>query len=84
MVVDYDGRILAQADPGEGEKVVVAPIDIRTLRDERKRRFGHDMRAHLRSEVHTYLESPHLPPAVDHPITIDSVRLRIEKGRQNC
>src|SRR5213079_1356943 len=26
MVVDYDGRILAQADPGPGEKVVVAPI----------------------------------------------------------
>ncbi|OLC44760.1 MAG: hypothetical protein AUH43_17880 [Acidobacteria bacterium 13_1_40CM_65_14] len=24
MIVDYDGRILAQADPGPGEKVVVA------------------------------------------------------------
>jgi len=84
MVVDYDGRILAQADPGEGEKVVVAPIDIRTLRDERKRRIGHDMRAHLRSEVHDYLTPTHLPAASDHPITNDSVRLRIEKGRENC
>ena len=83
MVVDYDGRILAQADPGEGEKVVVAPIDIQTLRDERKRRIGHDMRAHLRSEVHDYLTPTHLPAASDHPITYDSVRLRIEKGRAN-
>src|SRR5262249_59538071 len=24
MLVDYDGRILAQADPGPGEKIVVA------------------------------------------------------------
>ena len=34
MVVDYDGRILAQADPGPGEKIVVAPIDIDALRRE--------------------------------------------------
>ena len=32
-----DGRILARADPGPGEKVVVAPIDIARLRDERDR-----------------------------------------------
>ena len=38
MVVDYDGRILAQADPGPGERIVVAPIDIDALRDERERR----------------------------------------------
>ena len=63
MVVDYDGRILAQADAGPGEKVVVAPIDIEALRGERKRRVGHDMRAHLRSEVHDYLARAHLAPA---------------------
>ena len=28
MIVDFDGRILAQADPGPGEKIVVAPIDL--------------------------------------------------------
>lgn len=83
MVVDYDGRILAQADPGEGEKVVVAPIDIRALRDERERRIGHDMRAHLRSEVHDYLRSTHFPAADDHPISVQSVRSRIGKGRKN-
>ena len=32
MVVDYDGRILAQADPGPGEKIVVAEIDLGALR----------------------------------------------------
>lgn len=60
MVVDYDGRILAQADPGPGEKVVVAPINIAALRSERERRVGHDMRAHLRSEMCSYLDTPRL------------------------
>ena len=49
MVVNYDGLILAQTDPGPGEKVVVAPIDIAALRAERERRQGHDMLAHFRS-----------------------------------
>jgi len=52
MVVDYDGRILAQADPGPGEKIVVAPIDIDALRAERERRQGHHMLAHLRNEAY--------------------------------
>ncbi len=63
MVLDFDGRILAQADPGPGEKVVVGPIDLAALRQERQRRTGHDMRAHLRSEIHTYLSQPHFAPA---------------------
>lgn len=67
MVVDFDGRVLAQADAGPGEKVVVAPIDIEQLRAERARRRGHDMRAHLRSEAHTYLSQPHLAPGMKPP-----------------
>ncbi len=81
MVVDYDGRVLAQADPGEGEKVVVAPIDIAALRGERQRRRGHDMRAHLRTEIHDYLNRPHLPPADRTPITRDDIERRIMRGR---
>jgi hypothetical protein len=50
MVVDYDGRILAQADPGPGDKIVVGPIDLAALRAERERRRGHHMLAHLRME----------------------------------
>ena len=34
MIVDYDVRILAQADPGPGDRVVVAPIDLERLRAE--------------------------------------------------
>jgi predicted amidohydrolase len=84
MVVDYDGRILAQADPGPGEKVVVGPIQLEALRQERARRAGHDMRAHLRSEAHSYLQKPWLPPAAadGHPITVASLRSRIERGRR--
>jgi predicted amidohydrolase len=83
MVVDYDGRILAQADAGEGERVVVGgPIDIELLRRERARRVGHDMRAHLRSAVHTYMQREYLPPATCHPINIDNVRKRIESAKK--
>jgi formamidase len=83
MVVDYDGRVLAQADAGEGEKVVVAPIDIDALRAERARRIGHDMRGHLRSELHSYLKQPHLAPAAagEHPLTGDSIRRRIADAK---
>jgi len=52
MVVDFDGRILAQADPGPGEKIVVAPIDLGALRAERERRSGHQMLNHLRTSVY--------------------------------
>jgi len=83
MVVDYDGRILAQADPGEGEKVVVAPIDIEALRAERHRRIGHDMRNHLRSELHGYLGRPRLPAAEKHPLDTEGIRRRIEDARRD-
>lgn len=58
MVVDFDGRILAQADPGPGEKVVVAPIDLDALRAERARRTGHQMLAHLRTEAYPVYRTP--------------------------
>ena len=82
MVVDYDGRILAQAEAGPGEKVVVAPIDLAALRCERERRIGHDTRSHLRAEVHDYLSRPHLAPEAAHPINRDGLRRRIESARR--
>ncbi len=57
MIVDFDGRILSQADPGPGEKIVVGPVDIAALRHERERRDGHNLLAHLRTE--SYL-APHV------------------------
>ncbi len=81
MVVDYDGRVLAQADPGEGEKIVVAPIDIDALRTERKRRVGHDMLAQLRTEVHPYMQQQQMAPADTHPLTGETIRKRIQTAK---
>ena len=52
QVVDFDGRLLAEASPGPGERIVVAPIDITSLRHERATRRGHTMLAHLRTEAY--------------------------------
>ena len=83
MIVDWDGRVLVQANPGSGEQVVVGPIDVATLRAERERRRGHDMRSHLRTGVHTYLDEACLPPAGHtEPITTDSIHDRIDQSKQ--
>lgn len=83
MVVDYDGRILAQAEPGSGERVVIAPIDLRALREERTRRRAHDMRSHLRTEAHTYMQKSYLPRATadEHPLTKQSLDERIKQAK---
>jgi predicted amidohydrolase len=81
MIVDCDGRILAQAEAGPGEKIVVAPIDIRALRAERARRTGHDMLSHLRTRAHSYMQTPRLSPAASHPITGDDIRHRIADAK---
>ena len=62
MVVDYDGRILAQASPGPGERIVVAPVDINALRHERAARRGHHMLAHLRTEAYPVYGAHIYPP----------------------
>ncbi len=62
MIVDYDGRIVAQATPGSGEKVVVAPVDIEMVREERRRRLAHQMLAHLRTEAHPLYRQSVFPP----------------------
>ena len=64
MILDYDGRILSQADPGPGEKIVVAPLDIGSLRHERNRRRGHDMLAHLRTEAYPLYRDSVYPPGL--------------------
>ncbi len=81
MLVDYDGRILAQADAGPGEKIVTAPINIAALRSERERRRGHDMRAHLRSELYSYLQDPYLSPANEKPINMEQLNSRIKDAK---
>jgi predicted amidohydrolase len=61
MVVDFDGRILAQADPGPGEKIVVAPVDVGALRHERAVRRGHQNLAHLRTEAYPLYQQSQYP-----------------------
>jgi len=64
MVVDFDGRILAEASPGPGERIVVAPVDVSALRHERETRIGHHMLAHLRTEAYPFYGRHRYPPAV--------------------
>lgn len=63
MVVDFDGRILAKASDGPGERIVVAPIDISSLRHERSIRTGHNMLAHLRTEAYQGYKKRVYPPS---------------------
>jgi predicted amidohydrolase len=61
QVVDFDGRVLAEASPGPGERIVVAPVDISALRHERETRVGHHMPAHLRTEAYPVYRSSAYP-----------------------
>src|SRR5262249_16577013 len=64
-IIDYDGRILAQATPGPGERIVIAPLDITALRHERATRRGHHMLAHLRTEAYPVYAQHVYPPVGD-------------------
>jgi len=68
QVVDFDGRMLATASPGPGERIVVAPIDITALRHEREVRSGHQMLAHLRTEAYPVYQSHRYPPEQSTPL----------------
>lgn len=80
MIVDYDGRLLAQADPGPGEKIVIAPVDLGALRAERERRSGHHMLGHLRTEAYTGYSRP-IYPGSGTDLSIASNEDAISKGK---
>jgi len=63
QIVDFDGRILADATPGPGERIVVAPIDVSALRHEREVRCGHHMLAQLRTEAYPVYRDHQYPPS---------------------
>ncbi len=67
QVIDFDGRILAEASPGPGERIVVAPIDISALRHERAARVGHALLAHLRTEAYPVYGAHRYPPSLAVP-----------------
>ena len=67
QVVDFDGRIVAEASPGPGERIVIAPVDVSALRHERQARQGHHMLAHLRTEAYPVYARHAYPPAPTAP-----------------
>ena len=84
QVVDFDGRLLAEASPGPGERIVVAPIDISSLRHERATRIGHHMAAHLRTEAYDVYRSPAYPPVRDGaPLSYEENVRRIEAAKKS-
>lgn len=82
QVVDFDGRMLAEASPGPGERIVVAPVDIDALRHERATRIGHHMSSHLRTEAYPVYREPRFPAAGLSPITYDSNVARIRAAKE--
>jgi formamidase len=71
QIVDFDGRLLAEASPGPGERIVVAPIDITAVRHERATRRGHHMLAHLRTEAYPIYSAHQYPPLWGRPLSFD-------------
>ena len=86
MVVDYDGRLLAQASPGPGERIVVAPINVEMLRYERKMRRAHQMIAHLRTECYPMYRRSFLSglpePARAQDLSVTGHELRIDQAKR--
>jgi predicted amidohydrolase len=85
MVVDYDGRILSQASPGPGEKIVVAPVNIDMLRHERNTRRAHQMLAHLRTEVYPVYRQSYYPPGTlthKEDVTASDIEQQIDAAKR--
>jgi hypothetical protein len=93
--VDFDGRILSEASPGPGERIVVAPIDVAAVRHERATRRGHHMLAHLRTEAYPIYRERIYPPRGERPSPlpdlsyernleqIEAAKDGLERRRQN-
>lgn len=83
MIVDFDGRILSQANPGPGEQITVGPVDIAALRAERERRSGHHMLSHLRMQAYRHYQSTAFPAGGPEPPSIESNEQRIRNSKAN-
>src|SRR5262249_6400818 len=86
QIVDFDGRLLADASPGPGERIVVATVDVSALRHERQTRSGHHMLAHLRTEAYPLYSRAAYPPREDErvPLSYEENIRRIERAKRSC
>ena len=85
QLIDFEGRVLADASPGPGERIVVATIDIDALRHERATRRGHNMLAHLRTEAYPVYGSRRYPPQAPNEVPALSYEenlRRIDEAKQ--
>jgi hypothetical protein len=85
QIVDFDGRILANASPGPGERIVVAAVDVSALRHERQTRLGHHMAAHLRTEAYPVYRGQAYPSRQNHgtPLSYQENVRRIEQAKES-
>jgi predicted amidohydrolase len=83
QLVDFDGRLLATADPGPGEKIVVGPIDLLAIRDARETRRGHHFLSHLRTEAYpVYSKGIYLGPDSKKQPTIENLNACIDASKR--
>jgi predicted amidohydrolase len=82
QIVDFDGRMLAEASPGPGERIVVAPIDISALRHERDVRRGHHMLTHLRTEAYPVYQRHQYPPETNVPLSYENNNHLIDESKK--
>src|SRR5205809_6761984 len=83
-MVGCAGRLLAQATPGRGGRIVVAPLDVSERRREREVRRGHHSLAQLRTEAYPVYRDHRYPPspfAADRHGCDQNVRLIDESKR---
>jgi predicted amidohydrolase len=81
QIVDFDGRLVVEASPGPGERIVVGPVDVGALRHERESRQGHHMLAHLRTEAYPIYRQPVYPPLTA-PLSYESNVERIARAKR--
>lgn len=79
MIVDFDGRVLAQADPGPGEKIVIGPLDLAALRAARAERQMHAFLAHRRPQAYPLQQAAGFHgPITPGTLTSEDLARRIE------
>jgi predicted amidohydrolase len=83
QIIDFDGRPLAEATPGPGERIVCAPIDVSALRHERESRVGHHMLAHLRTDAYDVYRTPLYPPRrINEAVSVEANNLLIDAAKK--